>query len=118
VALACVAGQLGAVGHFALTPHERCAIHGDLVHAGEDHAHAAASRPDAVAVLPLDADEHPRAHEHCAILAVRQGLASTLRGEVAADVPAVAGGVEPLRTTRPAPIALLLLAPKSSPPAA
>jgi hypothetical protein len=117
VAIACLAAQLAGFAHAALVRHERCPVHGELMHPGEGHAHAARPGLDHDAVLAAEAAE-PDAHEDCAVVASRHGLASVARSDASVDVPVALRAVELRATPRPAQFALFLLAPKSSPPAA
>lgn len=121
------AGYFAAVSHMAFVAHARCAEHGQLVHAGEgahgpaeEHAQRAATT-SVIDGDALSSDEH----DHCVL-----GVAQPDQGRVGQatfrlvphdDPPVVA----PLPAPRPArslvppapPIAILLLSPKSSPPA-
>jgi hypothetical protein len=127
------ASYLAAISHMAFVAHAWCAEHGELVHPGDGHEHAEhaapgddASRADtgAPAVTQGEApwsDEH----DHCALGAAQSGGVRV--GEAGhrvlwqGDPPSVAPLPAPRaaseRVLPPPPIALLLLSPKSSPPA-
>jgi hypothetical protein len=112
-------GSLSGLFHLALTRHQVCVEHGELIHAAHHVAAAGApapvDRPAVAASVTPDAD----AHEHCAVADhLRQaGLAPA-----AAEAPAAPTAAErsPARSAERghAPIALLSLSPKHSPPAA
>lgn len=120
--LTAVVAWLGAVAllagtlHFALISHDICADHGELVHrasaSGGEHPHDRGP----VAAPSSDGEEH----DHCPLagrrhdqLAVAEAAAVRVAEGPVALVPAVTkrGPVAPSRA------ALLLAAPKQSPPA-
>lgn len=114
--LVCLLGQLGAVVHLGVVRHVRCAEHDALVHAERPGAEAAPV--EGAAALPVEAAEH--ADEHCLVAELRrtewQGPTATSTAApapTAPDVPALDREVAPA-----APVDLLRLAPKSSPPTA
>jgi hypothetical protein len=92
----CLGARLGDLAHLALVTHVPCAEHGEPVHDGgdgEDHGHCLLAAPSG----PADAPAPPAARAASA---------------------APAGAVLPVRRAPPpAPIALVHLAPKHSPPA-
>ena len=112
-------------GHLLLVAHERCAEHGELIHADAEHAagDAAAHSPetassnDGDAVAPGSAPSASD-HEHCDAVAIShrpQDVAVTVD-----DVRLLDGYLLPwsLRGDVGARnVELLLLAPKNSPPA-
>ena len=111
-----VAAHLAGTLHFALISHEICADHGELVHRasapGSDHHRA--SGP--VAVPSSDGEEHDhcpvagRRHDHVAVFAAPGVLVAP-----ALVAPAPASPASSL--VAPSRKALLLAAPKQSPPA-
>ena len=118
VAFVVVVTQLFGLGHMLFVSHTQCE-HGELVHEGDVHASHAAAAPAGDA--PGDVVERgagmEREHDHCDALALRPALIS-----VAPSVPALTlldgfllpWSVRPRVESRA--VALLSLAPKSSPP--
>lgn len=109
-------GSISGLLHLALTRHEVCAEHGDLVHA--THVHrvgppVAASGP----AVALPATPVPHGHDHCGIAGhLRQrGLAAAEPELAPADGPAGWEPVAPVSVEH-RPIVPLRLAPKNSPP--
>ncbi|WP_437829765.1 hypothetical protein [Sorangium sp. So ce1153] len=135
VALLAVLAQLCGLAHALLVRHARCE-HGELVHVGAlvSAAHTAHAAALAAAAAPqLAGDEAPGpAADRLAAQDARRHVgddhcdAFALRGQLGAPLHRVAGAtlLEVLRldALRPSPevrpIPLLILAPKSSPPAA
>jgi hypothetical protein len=117
LALAAMLGQVAGYAHLAFTRHVTCAEHGELVDAGSattavpDAERAAHGRVEATG----DGDH---AHEHCTIAPHRRDRAtgapvrSFIAGSSVAAVSGVRATIDPPRS-----IALIRLAPKSSPPA-
>jgi len=121
LATVALVGQLTSFAHLVLVRHVTCAEHGELVELGHERTTAKSARqgqPSAVVSAVSDSDGH--GHDHCLIAPMR-------RDRVAAGTPAsfdsahidaygtigvvVADEIAP-------PIALILLAPKNSPPLA
>jgi hypothetical protein len=122
LATVALAGQVTSFAHLVLVRHVTCAEHGELVEVGKTHVVArpahGPSQPIDAFVAAAAADEH--GHEHCLIAPMR-------RDRIAAGAPEsfdsahidaygtvgviVADEVTP-------PIAVILLAPKNSPPVA
>ncbi|MBX7101014.1 MAG: hypothetical protein K1X89_25080 [Myxococcaceae bacterium] len=116
-----VAGQLSSLAHFALVRHARCAEHGELVHAqGEGALTSAAPRASpgpAVQARALAEESH--GHDHCVLgIARRSGALIPVQPALTLTAPHDAG-VMTAPVSHPAgpSVALLRLAPKSSPPA-
>jgi len=111
-----VLAHLAGTLHFALISHEICAAHGELVHraAAAEGEHHHARGP--VATPSSDGDEH----DHCPVAGRRHDHASVgeARDVHVAQAP-VAGAPTVAEGTPVAPsrAALLLTAPKQSPPA-
>jgi hypothetical protein len=125
LALLCLFAQVWSGVHAAAVPHERCAEHGEVVHAGEHgrgpeafDAPLADELPGAAAAV---ADGEPRAaaedeHDHCCVVSTRR-QADTVPEVAAASRPPVelthgalsAGVIADAR-------ALYRVAPKASPP--
>jgi len=115
-----LAAQLSTFGHLLFQRHVACA-HGELIHVDESPAHpvvAPTEEPElAYRAGPNVASSH--AHDHClTCIAGRERLMSVspasglVLAPVSKDVAGAARG-----PCAPAPVALLRLAPKSSPPA-
>ncbi len=115
-----VLSHLTTALHFALISHEICSAHGELVH-GSNAAHArvsaGASTREKAAVLPAGDEE---GHDHCPLLSRRYEHTAVLAAPnvrmASAPLERVAvitqrDGIAPSRC------ALLLAAPKQSPPA-
>jgi hypothetical protein len=123
----CLLGQLLGLVHLALVRHATCLEHDALVHAEESSEPArlaGGSRQESPArssatdlVQPLTVDTAGHADDHCLAVGCRRLDLTFSRSDwsLAASNPrahaAAPAGVEP-----PAPVALLRLAPKSSPP--
>jgi hypothetical protein len=112
-----VAAQLAAGAHFAFVQHRLCAVHGKLVHVKRGAKSAVlAGRPGAT--MQSTRQMADLAHDHCTCPASGGEtfvLASHGQDGAHSPRPAVACGV-PVVNVLAQPIALLALAPKSSPP--
>jgi len=119
-----VVAQLGAMAHMVFASHVACAEHGDLMHvAAPSRTASADAEPSKTAGIdaatPDDAD-----HEHCSVAAHRSRetwLAGSHATSIEPSAPAPSAFVVVPRTAYvtpaiAAPIPLILLAPKSSPP--
>lgn len=113
-----LATQLSVFAHLAFVPHVTCLEHGELVDAGAQLAAAEAVERDVVAAQSVQVPEH--AHDHCLLTAMRRVSARLIRHSVTIEaVAAVELGSQPAAEQRLAPvIAVLDVAPKSSPPSA
>jgi hypothetical protein len=115
-ALACAVVELGASLHLVLVRHERCAVHGELVHARGDHAaHAVAGASSGVSVS--DAGPFAAADDeadHCAAAAERRSGAE--RPTVSSERFLPATLPEPRERLAGHARAILARAPKTSPP--
>ena len=125
-ALVCLLGQGASLAHLALVQHASCPEHDALVHAAAPSSdaqldadrgvHSAGNR---ISAPPVGSDGHDE--DHCLVVAFRRRELASLETEPmglapisqARQLTAAAAGSLP-----PFPIPLLLLAPKSSPPAA
>ena len=119
VALVCTLAQLLAFLHMGLVRHERCAAHGELMHATTDEACADAAPgcedQGGVSVVFDRGGEAEHAHDHCQVVAERS--ATPARPCIAAPVAPIVAPPLALAPARPRPIvALFRLAPKASPP--
>jgi hypothetical protein len=116
VALLAMLAQVGSYVHLASGDHVTCAEHGELV----EVAHAASpkgppERKSGSTFVAASSETH--GHEHCLVAPhrrdhVAQSLARS--GITSAHAPVIAQRLQALAP--PAPIRLILLAPKSSPP--
>lgn len=117
IALAALAlfGQLASFAHLVAVDHVRCE-HGELVDVGR-HSSATASHHDSGEAFHAAASE-AREHEHCLLSPMRRDRAAIAQ-RAAHSIAFASDGRSPLATTGTdagAPIPLILLAPKSSPP--
>jgi hypothetical protein len=111
------AALLGPVAHELAAEHETCALHGEIIDAGEGPAHAAhdTRRDTAERAAGLQSREHL----HCAQLALlRAQLLLPALSEIAAPPLSTAVVVAPSSQQLPARTRLYRLAPKASPPLA
>ncbi len=116
--------QLFGIGHFALFAHARCE-HGELVHgAHADHAGDAEARAriqsnaDSNGRVAVSRGEAPDGHEHCAgdgLTPAVLALAPAFRALTLLPSLIEPSDAAPARAVRA--VAILALAPKSSPPA-
>ena len=122
LALLCLTTQLSIFAHLALVPHATCLEHGELVDAASLPPlplTAASDEDSAIAALPL-ATVTAHAHDHCILSALRRLPAQLQREAEPNQARACSEPSAPPRVDQLLPqiIALLDLAPKSSPPAA
>ncbi len=121
-ALACLIGQVGAMAHLGLVRHVRCLEHDALVHTGSSgtDAHAAADAPRGHSAQGVPADVETHGDDHCLVAGLRRRDAELPPPEANGLVAAPAEAPAPLPEARadipPAPVDLLTIAPKSSPP--
>ena len=129
-AVVCLLGQATAFAHLALVRHATCPEHEDaLVHApsgtAAGHGRQAQAPIDLLAGRRLTApppgegDGHD--DDHCLMAAFRRSSLAAPDGDAGQMLPAAANLVPPpaqVLASRPGPVPLLLLAPKSSPPLA
>jgi hypothetical protein len=124
LALFALIGQLSSSAHLLLVRHAVCPEHGELIHAASsepsrtEHTKA----PEAKASLvqaSADADELTDGHGHCSIAAQRRerGVPNAASARVAASESIVARSAPAQQQVFAFGGALLLLAPKNSPPA-
>jgi hypothetical protein len=122
-ALAQLIGSVGAYVHFAFVRHERCAEHGELVHAGASErggGHHAATAPLSTTEGPAglgSADAGKHEHDPCSVVASvrkRQLTAPVASTVIEAEV---GDGVAPYTSSDVGcERELYQLAPKTSPP--
>ncbi|MFI5308774.1 MAG: hypothetical protein ACHQ53_15560 [Polyangiales bacterium] len=121
-ALLTLSGQASSLGHLLLVRHVVCAEHGELLHGDEVAQGAAGARHTSLedaarAALRQDVTALPEhAHTHCAVVASRKSAivaagAARALSAIAGVTPPSPRGAIPLRAR-----AILLFAPKSSPP--
>jgi len=117
-------GYLASITHMAFVAHSACAEHGELVHVQSGAQHADPTEGSASRVSERDtvaSDEH----DHCAAAATKPAQARASQPPVSVavlDSEPLKVEVVPLAGSAPRlalapPIPLLLLSPKSSPPA-
>jgi hypothetical protein len=119
VALLALTAQLGSAVHLALVSHVACPDHGELVEVATPRSADRASDATRSAALALDSSPAAaHGHDHCAIATFRREQSAAPRGHAAAlPVPRSIASLVHLPDASPPPaIALLSLAPKSSPP--
>lgn len=109
--------QVVSFAHLAYVNHVTCAEHGELVEVGRSVGSATAGT-DSSAVRPSAAAEESHGHDHCVIALARRDRAfadSTTRSFVAIPLETP---LEAARAPEAAPpaIAVILIAPKNSPP--
>lgn len=122
VLLALFATQFGQLTHFLLVRHSVC-VHGDLIHgaapAHEDEAARLSSKSEASAdARAIPGDRHTDAHEHCDAAAVRFRTPELLPFSAPPSVLTTVTDDILAPSVQRAPIGVLTLAPKSSPPRA
>jgi hypothetical protein len=119
-ALAAVAlvGQLASFAHLALVRHVTCAEHGELIEVGRERALTAAAPHAAGAIVASTATSEAHGHDHCLLAPMRRdGLARVApRALDCAHVDAYGTIGRAVDRQVPPPIAVIRLAPKSSPP--
>lgn len=117
LALVCFGGQLSSVVHMITVRHSTCTEHGELIDSDGATPARRASADTAFEVADASARH---SHDHCPV------SAATPRGNLgvapvaAASTPAAprpSAGPARRAIPLPRPVPLLLLAPKSSPPA-
>jgi hypothetical protein len=121
LATVALAGQVTSFAHLVLVRHVTCAEHGELVELGKEHAIPKApppKRPSSFVSAESTADGH--GHDHCLIAPMRRdrivaGAPSSLDSFHVDAYGTV--GVVAVDEVAP-PIAVILLAPKNSPPLA
>jgi hypothetical protein len=120
VASLTLTGQLSTFVHFVAVHHVVCPEHGELVELehGSQAAATEADRSDGTAVRASGQDHHGHGHDHCTMAAeLRQRTTPTQLRAVTDIAPEPVRLAPPAVTPRPAALALLRVAPKSSPPA-
>ncbi len=110
-------GQLSTLFHLALVRHVTCPQHGELVHATDDAAAISGARAGLqIRAVPPSVDHH--GHDHCLISTSRRedsvGPAAARVFVPAAAAVSAVSRQDPAQSSRG--VALLRLAPKSSPP--
>ncbi len=111
--------QFGTYAHLAFTAHITCAEHGELIEVGGGRRSVMADERRTESTLGDPSGEATRGHEHCAAVPQRRAHATEAffrAVAVTAQLPFVARVV--VDNGPPAPIDLIFLAPKNSPPLA
>jgi len=116
LALVFFGGPLSSVVHQVLVRHAVCSLHGELIH---DDGAAPERRAGADTAFEVAGASARHGHDHCQVLSLRPQGIGVAPAAAAASVPAGPGASDnPATAVRlPHPVPLLLLAPKSSPPA-
>jgi hypothetical protein len=111
--------QLGSIAHLAVVKHVTCAEHGEMVDVADQPGAVAAHVDSRAAERRFDgADELAHGHDHCPMAAFRRQRVLARATERPLSLPATATHrfILGARATPARAIALLHLAPKSSPP--
>lgn len=109
-------GQLTTTLHMAVVEHATCPEHGETVHVVRRNADRGPSSM-ALGAAHVKAASDESAHEHCAVgLQQRHRLSVSPAQEDRAPQPSALRARAIAGLTRPPAIALLVLAPKNSPP--
>jgi hypothetical protein len=123
LALFALVGQLSSSAHLLLVRHAVCPEHGELIHAasGEPRRSEHAKAPDgklALVQASADGDEFADAHGHCPIATHRRerGVPSAAAARIEAADSVRALYIPTQQQAFAFGGALLLLAPKNSPP--
>jgi len=120
LALLCLAGQAFTLLHLVLVRHVTCPEHGELIHPSELRRGEAADRyqPGATAIDVAAAPTAHR-HDHCPATSLRRERAAVARPGHSIRADGACAAAVPTRHDIPpaTQVSLLLLAPKSSPPA-
>jgi hypothetical protein len=109
-------GQLAGFAHLVAVDHVRCE-HGELVDVAH-HAPAVASHHDPDESFHAASAAETREHEHCLLSPMRRDHATVAPRPSQSSIVACNrhSALATPGSTVPAPIPLILLAPKSSPP--
>jgi hypothetical protein len=118
-----LAVQILSLGHLLSVSHVTCLEHGDVIHV--QYAGAPTGTGESDRTAPLDQSivvAEPGAaidHDHCLVCvdANRRGIVGG-QSQVSFDCVPVVEGVYVARTAFAAPVDLILLSPKNSPPSA
>ena len=120
LAVVALAGQLSSFAHLVLVRHVTCAEHGDLIEVGRERAITTTVSRQAVTAVGAASAEETHGHEHCLIAPMRRDRLALGSGAVhdSAHIDAYGTiGVARAQAIAPA-IAVIVLAPKNSPPLA
>ena len=121
MAVIALAGQLSGFAHLVLVRHVTCAEHGDMIEVGRNRAIAAKAVHRQAPVTFADASsEESHGHEHCLIAPMRRdriaaGAPASL-DQLHVDAYCTIGRIA--NDEASPPIAIIVLAPKNSPPLA
>jgi hypothetical protein len=119
----CLASQLSGLAHLAMVPHVACAEHGELVEPGHgglgSRSVLPVGAPARVQVWPAEAGLSPRhGHDHCLLAAWRRSPATLSVRPASVEARPTEGPVAGRERRAPtaSTLAVLAVAPKSSPP--
>ena len=113
-----VVGQLASIAHLVLVRHVTCAEHGELIELGHDRVTNAMSASRRTTTVANSSSAETHGHEHCLVASTRRERISLRLQPIADSLRVDAYGTVGLgRDVDIAPpIALILIAPKNSPP--
>ena len=122
LAFVAIVGQLSSFAHLGLVRHVTCAEHGELIEVGHNQPRAAMApaAEQATAVLTASSSSDTHGHDHCLLAPMRRDRAMLGTPTVLDSTHVGAYGTIgrfPVSEVPPA-IAVILLAPKNSPPIA
>jgi hypothetical protein len=121
LAVVALAGQLSSFAHLVLVRHVTCAEHGEMVEVGnEQDLVATTANEEAPAAVAATSPADAHGHDHCLIVPMRRehaalGTAGSFDSAHLDAYGTIGHGGDSLISP---PIALILLAPKNSPPVA
>jgi hypothetical protein len=121
LATVALVGQVTSFAHLVLVRHVRCAEHGELVELGKVNAAApAATSRQRSSTIAADGSDDGHGHDHCLIAPMRRDRAAlgTPASFDSVHVDAYGTIGVAVASEIPPPIALIILAPKNSPPVA
>lgn len=120
LALLALGGQLLGTAHLLLMPHAVCAEHGELIHLHDGVAAEDAAHHESPVTTQLSVPEAAEAdaHEHCLASALRRDQLALYEAPSTLILVSASQAVARVERSVHAPksVAILLLAPKSSPP--
>jgi hypothetical protein len=118
LAAVALVGQVASFAHLVLVRHVTCAEHGELIEVGHERTIVATVAHKNVAAVNATSPREVHGHDHCLLAPLRRDRAAlgapTSLDALHVDAYGTIGHVA--NREIPPPIAVLLLAPKSSPP--
>ena len=115
-----LASQLASFAHVVLLRHVTCTEHGELIEVGREQAIVATPTRETTQAVSASSSAGAHGHDHCLIVATRRHrfLVGVVASLDSMHVDAHGTIARLSHDEAPPPIAVLLLAPKSSPPLA